>query len=95
MPPGWTATCARILARDPICRLCSARPSAEVHHTRGPGWEADAWLIGVCSRCHRQVTQAQAAAARRLARPLQALRLPHRAHQADPGQAPRQRQESW
>jgi hypothetical protein len=68
MPPGWTATAARILRRDPVCRLCWLAPSAEVHHTR-PGVEDDAWLLGVCSPCHLQVTLAQAALARRLAQP--------------------------
>ena len=66
MPRGWGRTRARILARDPTCRLCSARPSVEVHHVRGPGFEDDAWLLGVCSVCHAAITRAQAAAARGL-----------------------------
>lgn len=67
MPPGWAATRARILARDPVCRLamCGGQPSTEVHHLAGPGVEDDAHLIGVCHGCHRAVTLAQAAAARR------------------------------
>jgi 5-methylcytosine-specific restriction enzyme A len=68
MPPGWEATRARILARDPTCRLCGARPSAEVHHTQ-PGREDDASLLGVCHPCHDRETQRQAALARHLARP--------------------------
>ncbi len=63
MPPGWAATRARILARDPVCRLCGAAPSAEVHHTE-PGIEADEALLGVCPPCHRAITATQAAAAR-------------------------------
>jgi 5-methylcytosine-specific restriction protein A len=68
MPPGWTTTRARILRRDPVCRLCQAAPSAEVHHLR-PGVEADAWLLGVCEPCHLAETQRQAALARHLASP--------------------------
>ena len=68
MPPGWTTTQARILARDPTCRLCGQAPSAEVHHTQ-PGREDDASLLGVCHPCHDRVTQQQAAQARLLAQP--------------------------
>jgi hypothetical protein len=62
MPPGWAATAARILARDPVC-WCGAA-TTEVHHLE-PGNEADAYLRGLCHACHLAVTQAQAAAARR------------------------------
>jgi hypothetical protein len=68
MPPGWTATAARILRRDPVCGLCWAAPSAEVHHL-SPGLEDDAWLLGVCSPCHLRESLAQAALARLLAQP--------------------------
>ena len=67
MPPGWDQTRARILRRDPTCVLCWAAPSVEVHHTQ-PGTEADWALAGVCAPCHTRVTNAQAAAARALAR---------------------------
>jgi len=64
MPPGWDATRARILARDPACRLCGAAPSTEVHHLLGPGHEQDHELLGVCHPCHDGETQRQAALAR-------------------------------
>jgi len=64
MPPGWAATRARILRRDPTCRLCLAAPSTEVHHLLGPGSEADHQLAGVCHPCHQHESQRQAAAAR-------------------------------
>ena len=63
MPPGWAATRARVLRRDPTCRLCLAAPSTEAHHTL-PGVEDEATIVGACAPCHRAVTQAQAAAAR-------------------------------
>jgi hypothetical protein len=67
MPPGWSATRARVLARDSwTCRLGFAgcqRHAVEVHHTQ-PGVEAEATLLSVCAACHRAVTQAQAAEAR-------------------------------
>ena len=64
MPPGWSATRTRILARDHHwCRSCCASPATEVHHLR-PGTEGDEWLVSLCSPCHRRATQAQSAAAR-------------------------------
>ena len=68
MPPGWPATRARVLRRDPICRLCGAAPSAEAHHTE-PGNEDERTIVGACQPCHRAVSQQQAAAARAAARP--------------------------
>jgi hypothetical protein len=68
MPPGWPATRARILARDPTCRGCRAAPSTEVHHVLGRAVHADAWLVGLCATCHATITQAQALAARYAAR---------------------------
>jgi 5-methylcytosine-specific restriction endonuclease McrA len=61
MPPGWPQTRVRILRRDPVC-WCGA-PTTEVHHLE-PGNDADWALRGLCSDCHRAVTQHQAAAAR-------------------------------
>jgi 5-methylcytosine-specific restriction endonuclease McrA len=68
MPPGWAVTRARILARDPICRRCHQRASAEVHHLE-PGREDDSALAGVCRACHVIETARQSADARRMARP--------------------------
>jgi len=66
MPPGWPATRARVLRRDPVCVLCWAAPSTEAHHLH-PGLEDERYIVGACAPCHRDVTQQQAAAARRAA----------------------------
>jgi 5-methylcytosine-specific restriction endonuclease McrA len=56
------------MARDHgTCRHCGA-PASEVHHLV-PGLESDAYLVALCSPCHRVITAAQAAAARRAAAP--------------------------
>lgn len=68
MPPGWDATRARILRRDPLCRGCWSAPSTEVHHTV-PGVETDELLAGLCHDCHAAITAAQALAARGLGLP--------------------------
>jgi len=65
MPPGWTATRARQLARVPFCEWCAA-PATEVHHPI-PGDESK--LVSLCHACHQHPTQAQALAARIAARP--------------------------
>jgi len=65
MPPGWPATRARILARDPWC-WCGA-PATEVHHLAPPGDPArdqDEYLRGLCHGCHLSITERQAAQAR-------------------------------
>ena len=64
MPPGWKATRARILRRDPVCRACRKAPAAEVHHA-DPGREDDDALLGLCHDCHARITAANAIAARR------------------------------
>jgi 5-methylcytosine-specific restriction endonuclease McrA len=63
MPPGWSSTRARALARDGYrCQWCGA-PATEVHHTQ-PGREDDASLVSLCHSCHLAVTLRQARAAR-------------------------------
>jgi 5-methylcytosine-specific restriction endonuclease McrA len=68
MPARWQSTRARILRRDPICRIagpgCTIRSTEVDHITRGAG-DHDANLQGVCHACHQAKTQAEAAAARR------------------------------
>lgn len=69
LPAGWSSRIVpRILRRDPICSICHAAPSAEVDHIDDPDDHDDANLQGLCTRCHREKTQRQAAAARRHAR---------------------------
>jgi 5-methylcytosine-specific restriction endonuclease McrA len=68
MPRGWSATRARILARDRgRCVQCAA-PATEVHHAV-EGREDDASLVSLCSSCHAAITAAQAQEARRMASP--------------------------
>lgn len=53
LPADWRARRARILARDPLCRLCGTNPSVEVDHI-APGDNHDETnLQGVCRACHR------------------------------------------
>lgn len=68
LPPDWPAIRARILARDPVCRLCGAAPSTEVDHIVRGDDHRDANLRGVCRPCHRTKSGhegGRAAAARR------------------------------
>lgn len=55
----WRALRLRILARDPICRLCGAAPSAHADHivprSRG-GRDVPENLQGTCARCHSRKT---------------------------------------
>ena len=70
MRPGWAAKRRRILARDPVCRICRKRPATEVDHrvsrAQGGG-DSESNLRGVCRRCHAIRTQRQSAAARKAA----------------------------
>lgn len=67
MPAGWTTTRARILHRDPVCRLnyggCTG-PSTDVDHIIRGGGETDSNYQGACAHCHRLKTQLEAHAAR-------------------------------
>jgi hypothetical protein len=62
MPPGWSRTRARIMARDGYTCPCGA-PAVEVHHMY-PGVEEDWALRSMCAPCHLEITARQAAAAR-------------------------------
>jgi 5-methylcytosine-specific restriction endonuclease McrA len=59
---GWHRARRRVLARDPVCVICRARPSTEVDHVvmRAAGGGHDmANLRGLCTECHRAVSRAQ------------------------------------
>lgn len=65
LPRGWSHRIVpRILRRDPICTVCRAALSTEVHHTGDPHDHSDENLAGVCTNCHRAETLAQARTAR-------------------------------
>jgi 5-methylcytosine-specific restriction protein A len=82
LPADWPRIRARILERDPVCRLgypgrwmtaagyvSCAVVSAEVDHIDSPTDHEPSNLRGVCVPCHRRRTQAQSAAARTRRRP--------------------------
>lgn len=53
LPPNWRKIRARILARDPICKLCDVRPSKFCDHIEAMTDDhSEAGLQGVCGPCH-------------------------------------------
>ncbi|XIG78765.1 endonuclease [Streptomyces sp. SGAir0957] len=55
LPPGWAKIRARILARDPICKMCGVRPSAFCDHIVAKADDhSDSGLQGLCGPCHDQ-----------------------------------------
>lgn len=48
----WKKIRRRVLARDPMCRICGRRPSSEADHLNG--WEDNRLeaIQGVCTPCH-------------------------------------------
>ena len=55
LPIGWTKIRARILARDPICKMCGVRPSKFCDHIVAKADDhSDTGLQGVCGPCHDQ-----------------------------------------
>lgn len=66
LPPGWRKIRARILTRDPICKICGVRPSAFCDHIIAMADDhSETGLQGVCGPCHDQKSsrEGQAAAA--------------------------------
>lgn len=77
MGPGWAAKRARVLKRDPVCRVCRRRPATEVDHkvSRAQGGDdSETNLRGICRRCHSIRTQRQSVAARKPVDPVQRQR---------------------
>ena len=55
LPPGWKTIRARILERDPICKICKVRPSAFCDHIEAKQDDhSETGLQGVCGPCHDQ-----------------------------------------
>lgn len=66
LPPNWRRIRARILKRDPICKICDVRPSAFCDHiVAREDDHSEAGLQGVCGPCHDQKSSAEGNAARR------------------------------
>lgn len=53
LPPEWKKIRARVLARDPICKICGVRPSTHCDHIKAKTDDhAEDRLQGVCATCH-------------------------------------------
>lgn len=64
LPAGWTKIRARILERDPICKICDVRPSAFCDHIIAKADDhSETGLQGVCGPCHDQKSAREGAAA--------------------------------
>lgn len=64
LPIGWAKIRARILARDPVCKICGVRPSAFCDHIVARADDhSDTGLQGVCGPCHDQKSAREGAAA--------------------------------
>lgn len=80
LPPGWKKIRARVLARDPICRICGVRPSTRCDHIVAKTDDhTQAGLQGVCKECHDQKSSAEGNAAQR-ANPHAGSRRPPEQH---------------
>jgi 5-methylcytosine-specific restriction protein A len=53
----WLTTRSKVLARDPICKVCNQRLATEVDHIVPLSQGGDPWdlggLQGICGPCHR------------------------------------------
>lgn len=59
LPRGWSAIRRRVLARDPVCALCRARPSTDCDHIGDPHDHRLVNLRGLCGPCHTTRSSAQ------------------------------------
>ncbi|MEU2514322.1 HNH endonuclease signature motif containing protein [Streptomyces syringium] len=65
LPGNWSVIRARILARDPLCRICAVRRSTQVDHIKAMTDDhRETALQGVCYPCHAQKSAAEGAAGR-------------------------------
>lgn len=64
LPSGWAKIRARILERDPVCKICNVRPSAFCDHIIAKADDhSETGLQGVCGPCHDQKSAREGAAA--------------------------------
>lgn len=64
LPKNWNQIRAKILRRDPICRVCNTARSTEVDHVQHGDDHSPQNLQGICSDCHKTKTGREANAAR-------------------------------
>ncbi|MEH0627789.1 HNH endonuclease signature motif containing protein [Streptomyces stelliscabiei] len=66
LPSNWQAIRAKVLARDPICKICDVRPSTHCDHIEAKtDAHAEDRLQGVCVTCHGLKSSAEGNAAQR------------------------------
>lgn len=58
LPSNWSRLRAETLARDPVCVLCSVRPSTHCDHVKAKT-DDHSQLQGVCEPCHLQKSSAE------------------------------------
>lgn len=80
LPSNWRQIRARVLARDPICKICGVRPSTHCDHIEAKtDAHAEDRLQGVCATCHAQKSSKEGNAAQR-AEPRPGRRRPPEQH---------------
>ncbi|MGY1439521.1 HNH endonuclease signature motif containing protein [Streptomyces reniochalinae] len=58
--PGWKKIRARVLERDPVCKICGVRPSSHCDHIQAKTDDhAIDRLQGVCAECHARKSSAE------------------------------------
>jgi 5-methylcytosine-specific restriction endonuclease McrA len=55
LPSNWRTIRAKVLARDPVCKICGVRPSSHCDHIEAKtDAHSEDRLQGVCEPCHLQ-----------------------------------------
>lgn len=66
LPSNWRTIRAKVLARDPICKICDTRPSTHCDHIVAKTDDhAEDRLQGVCATCHGMKSSAEGNEAQR------------------------------
>jgi 5-methylcytosine-specific restriction enzyme A len=80
LPSNWLQIRARVLARDPICKICGVRTSTHCDHIEAKtDAHAEDRLQGVCGPCHDQKSSREGNDAQR-ANPRPGRRRPPEQH---------------